>query len=129
MRDRGSRRKRLWGAGVDWLILLCALCVAGLMSLPFRRAPVHGTEELAPVHPQSGYGILWQEGRSVVDLNTADFFTLRGLPGVGDVLAQRIIDYREKVAPFSQVEDLLLVEGVGEGKLSRLRDLCGVEGG
>ncbi len=57
-----------------------------------------------------------------VAINRADAGALEALPGVGPVLAQRIFDYREEHGPFSTVEDLLDVPGIGEGKLATLRD-------
>jgi competence protein ComEA len=44
------------------------------------------------------------------------------LPGVGPVLAERIIAHREEHGPFTAVEDLLDVPGIGEGKLEALRE-------
>ena len=58
-----------------------------------------------------------------VNVNTADLETLMTLPGVGEVIAQRIIDLREQVGRFSYPEDLLLVSGIGEKRLEALRSL------
>ena len=52
---------------------------------------------------------------------------LKTLPGIGEVLAQRIVDYREAHGPFRSVEELIAVEGIGEGKLEKLRELVTVE--
>jgi competence protein ComEA len=57
-----------------------------------------------------------------VRLNLAGIEELETLPGVGPVLAERIIAYREQHGPFAVVEDLLDVPGIGEGKLAALRD-------
>ena len=59
-------------------------------------------------------------------LNRASANDLEGLPGVGPVLAERIVAYRERNGPFKEVEDLLQVSGVGEAKLASIRDLVRV---
>jgi len=61
-----------------------------------------------------------------VHINTADATTLQLLPGVGPVLADRIIAYRDSDGPFTTVEDLLDVPGIGEGKLAALRDVVAI---
>jgi competence ComEA-like helix-hairpin-helix protein len=57
-----------------------------------------------------------------VDLNTADAETLaRVLNGVGIVVAQEIVSFREANGPFARVDDLVLVRGIGEALLERNR--------
>lgn len=58
----------------------------------------------------------------VVDLNTADAQALDSLPGVGPVLAERILDWRTEHGRFTSVDELAEVSGIGEKLLSRLRD-------
>lgn len=58
----------------------------------------------------------------LVSLSAASVAELTALPGVGPVLAQRIVDYRARNGPFAEFEDLLGVPGIGEAKLSALRD-------
>lgn len=57
-----------------------------------------------------------------VRINTASVGELEQLPGVGPVLAGRIAAFRDDHGPFTAVEDLLDVPGIGEGKLETLRD-------
>ncbi|MCA1832774.1 MAG: helix-hairpin-helix domain-containing protein [Actinomycetota bacterium] len=58
-----------------------------------------------------------------VNINTATAAELdAGLPGVGPVLAQRIVDYRTQHGPFHDVRDLLKVEGIGQKKFDALKD-------
>ena len=57
-----------------------------------------------------------------VSLNQASPAQLEDIPGVGPVLAQRIVDFRESKGPFREVEDLLDVSGIGEKKLAELRE-------
>lgn len=56
-----------------------------------------------------------------VNINTADAELLDTLPGVGMATAQKIIEYRSK-HPFSKIEDLLQVSGIGEAKFARMKD-------
>ncbi len=59
-------------------------------------------------------------------LNRASAKDLEELPGVGPVLAERIVAYREQNGPFIEIEDLLQVGGIGEAKLASIRDLVRV---
>jgi competence protein ComEA len=61
-----------------------------------------------------------------VNLNSADQAALETLPRVGPAMAQRILDWREANGPFTAVEDLLNVTGIGDKTLEGLRDLVTV---
>lgn len=61
-------------------------------------------------------------GDGLVHLNTADITALDTLPRIGPALAQRIIDWREANGPFTSVEQLLEVAGIGDAVFSGLAD-------
>ena len=64
-----------------------------------------------------------------VNLNTADAATLtRELKGIGATKAKAIIDYREEHGPFSSVDELLEVKGIGSATLEKLRSQLSVQG-
>ena len=60
-------------------------------------------------------------GGGLVNLNTATPEQLQTLPGVGPVLAQRIIDYREQNGHFRSVADLRKVTGIGDARYNELK--------
>lgn len=63
-----------------------------------------------------------------IDLNTAGCEELTALPGIGEVLAKRILAYREEHGPFGAVEELMLVEGIGEKKIEQILDKITIGG-
>lgn len=56
-----------------------------------------------------------------VELNTASTAELRLLPGLGRVLAERVVEHREAVGGFDRVSDLDAVSGIGPVTLERIR--------
>ena len=63
-----------------------------------------------------------------ISINHAGKEDLAALPGIGDTLAQRILDYREKNGDFTSAEDILNVEGIGAKKLEQILDLIVIGG-
>lgn len=84
-------------------------------------APVSDGEQIV-VPDESNASVSAVAGDGRVAVNRASAADLETLPGVGPVLAERIVEYRDTNGPFSTVEDLLDVTGIGEAKLASLRD-------
>ncbi len=61
-------------------------------------------------------------GDGKININTATIEQLDMLPGIGGVIAQRIIDYRDKNGPFAAIEDIMKVSGIGEKKFEQIKD-------
>jgi competence protein ComEA len=87
--------------------------------------PPSGTASAMP--PAAGGGGTGAAGSPAtpaapVNLNTATLEVLDTLPGVGPTTAQAIIDHRTEHGPFTSVDQLLDVRGIGDAKLAELRD-------
>jgi competence protein ComEA len=93
-------------------------------------APVaDGTQIAVPVRGAAGsVGSPASAGASgaaagPVHLNTATLDQLDGLPGIGPVTAQKIIDYRQKHGAFHSLADLDAIPGIGPARMEQLKDL------
>jgi competence protein ComEA len=98
----------------------------GLLNL--ARVLLDGEQVLVGVEPPPGAvdpvtdaaAVADPEGR--IDLNRASVADLDELPGVGPVLAERIVAHREKAGPFTGVEQLREVDGIGESRYAELQE-------
>lgn len=88
-------------------------------------APVTDGQQLT-VGTTGGTGSAPTVEDELIAINRATAEELEDLPGVGPVLAARIVAHREENGPFKVVEDLLAVTGIGERMLASLRDLVRV---
>ena len=61
-----------------------------------------------------------------ININTASEKELDALPGIGPAIALRIVEHRS-TQPFTKIEDIMLVKGIGEKKFAKLKELITVE--
>jgi len=61
-----------------------------------------------------------------VDINRAEVWLLEALPGIGEILAQRIVDYRQQNGPFRNTGELMKVAGIGAATYQQIKDLVTV---
>jgi competence protein ComEA len=97
---------------------------ADLDALNLARALVDGEQIAVPrvgQEPPAESAAPTEPGVGSVDLNSADAADLEELPGIGAVLAERIVDHRGE-HPFTSVDELEDVPGIGPALLERLRD-------
>jgi competence protein ComEA len=57
-----------------------------------------------------------------VNINTAEVWLLGSLPGIGETLAQRIVDYRIVNGYFQSIDDLKQVDGIGASVFEKIKD-------
>lgn len=62
-----------------------------------------------------------------ININKASMTELQSLPGIGEVKAQSIIDYRESIGSFKSVDDLTNITGIGSKTVDKLRDVVDIK--
>jgi len=72
--------------------------------------------------PQSGE----EQQPQKIDLNRAEAWLLQALPGIGEIHAKAIIDYRQKNKRFQSIDELTKVEGIGVATYERIKNLITV---
>lgn len=107
-----------------------AIAGTDLSQLNLARMVVDGEQVAVGVPPAPGGGVgsgtPGTESSSPLDLNLATETQLDSLPGVGPVLAARIVAWRQANGRFSSVEELLEVSGIGEATLGDIAPLVRV---
>jgi len=99
---------------------------AGLEAINLAGPVMAGDQVVVPGPEGAPGGSPVAANDGLLSLNRADATQLQDLPGVGPVLAERIVAHRDANGPFQTVEDLLDVPGIGEAKLAAIRDLVTV---
>jgi len=101
-----------------------------LQALNLAAPLADGTQILVPREGQEGVAPPPVSGGAVagglIDVNTATAIELEELPGVGEVIAQAIVDYRTENGPFTSIDQLVDVSGIGDATLESIRDLVTV---
>ena len=95
------------------LRLFAPLVVIGFLSAGAPHAQIAPKEEAA--RPAA-------KPATVVNLNTATVAELEKLPGIGQKVAARIVEYRQKNGQFKKIEELMNVQGIGEKSFLKIKD-------
>ena len=119
------------GTAQKVLLAVTALFVTFTLAFFIGRSSVHAqiTTERAPetLVRELPAAEAPPEQPQKLELNRATRAELEALPGIGPVLAERIVAWREANGPFVSVEQIMDVEGIGEKKLDELRESIYVE--
>jgi len=100
-----------------------------LQALNLAALLVDGTQILVPKEGAPGAPVVGSTGGAtagLVNVNTASAADLEALPGIGEVIAQRIVDHRTANGPFTSVDQLVDVSGIGDVILESIRELVTV---
>ncbi len=111
---------------VDAILAAGGLKPGALVEAVNLASPVSAGQQILVPGPDSDRIVSGVGGSAKVPVNRATATELETLPGVGPVLAGRIVAFRDQNGPFGTVEDLLGVPGIGEAKLAAIRDLIAV---
>ena len=74
------------------------------------------------------FGMVSYAEQGTINVNTATVEELQWLPGVGEKIAQNIVDFRQANGPFSSLDDLLKITGIGERRLEEIKPFLSLEG-
>lgn len=94
-------------------IIVLTLLLGIFIGIYYNKSPITQTQTI---------NINSDKKADKVNLNTATEKVLSTLPGIGEKKAKKIIDYRNKNGYFSNVNDLLNIEGIGKETLDNIKD-------
>lgn len=107
----------------DKIIIITALFAVFIAALLTAR--YYSDSRLLGSTKSSYNGVIPTDGR--LNINSATKEELSMLPGIGDSLSERIIEYREKNGPFENITDLTKVKGIGTKLLESIRQYITVD--
>ncbi|RMG50146.1 MAG: hypothetical protein D6723_12745 [Acidobacteria bacterium] len=98
------------------------------LSLVYLFKPRSEKRASTPAVPSPPRSVTFPSPRKPrININAASVEQLASLPGIGSVMARRIVEYRKRHGPFQRPEDLLIIEGIGEKRFRALVDYISVE--
>lgn len=100
------------------LLILTVVFLLVISGVFWRVGPKPSSADYTVTTERTAVGVTPAAGPETaagqVNLNAASAEELQSLPGIGEVLAARIIEYREQSGPFACPEELMAVKGIGE---------------
>ena len=111
------------------LIFLASTFITGLGVSAYKKSRQNIQLEVQPykINTAREEADKFIEDYSLININGFKIDELSRLPGVGDKIAARIVDYRKRHGPFRAKEELMQVKGIGEKKFEKIKDLIVLE--
>lgn len=98
-----------------YYVLVFVLAIAaGAFLRSVEEKPFEIVRTATVYAPESETPVMAEEETIIININESDMFELTRLPGIGEGLAKRIVDYRTKNGNFETIQDIMKVEGIGE---------------
>ena len=107
----------LWGVGVVACLFFIFLLYCSFASFS-RTEPLSVEKGAAPVYESTAFDV--RNHGYLVDINSANEHELRLLPGIGEVMARKIVAERDANGPFQSLKDIERVPGIGKKKRESL---------
>lgn len=98
----------VFGLGLNWIKKNSSPCLSQVSNIQ--------EEQNLPIrHPEKIY-----QRKKIVSINKASELDLKTIPGIGPVLAGRIVEHRQQYGDFQNIEELTQVKGIGPKKLQKI---------
>ena len=109
------------------VIILASLFILGMTVKVTKEHYNTGTDQITLIGSNADVEIFYVgldedeiESAGKVDINSAEIDELKLLPGIGEKIAEKIINKRNKLGEFNALEDLMLVPGIGNKTFEKL---------
>ena len=109
---------------ISSVFVLLSVCIV-LSVLLYRQSNAILIKDTTSVSVETEFSQITVQTEPVKDkinINTASKEELMTLSGIGEVIAQRIIEYRDEHGKFSSIEEIKNVTGIGEVRFSNIKD-------
>ena len=109
------------------VIILASLFILGMAVNVIKEHYNTGTDQITLIGSNADVVNIYAgldeddiESAGKVDINSAGIDELKSLPGIGERTAEKIINKRNELGEFNTLEDLMLVQGIGNKTLKKL---------